>query len=222
MKNRMLSAAALMILAACGPTGESPQSVDCKDGSAVVAGDETYCLFAAAITEEGFECPADVSTGRRFGGIVVCSSGSGMPPQELFDAIPGEFPGETLPEGDCAGVLCDDLSQVCGVGGQCKVPQEVLEQCFAECGVGCPEPEFQLCGEDGNLYCGACTLGCANVREAPDRSACEQTEEQCIEECGVGCPEPGSQPCASDGERYCSTCVIECKGLTEVDAAMCM
>ena len=100
-----------------------------------------------------------------------------------------------------------------------------VEACIDDCGVGCPAPQFQVCGEDGQRYCGACVMACYGVEQADDRSVCHTTnpdEDTCIAECGDGCAAPDEQPCASDGSRYCSECVIACKNLfVEQDDALC-
>lgn len=45
--------------------------------------------------------------------------------------------------------------------------------CIEACGVGCPAPEFQVCGDDGTLDCTECWMVCAGVGRAEDRSVCE-------------------------------------------------
>ena len=48
-----------------------------------------------------------------------------------------------------------------------------VEDCLFGCGVGCPAPEFQICGTDGNLYCNSCYMGCLGIAPASQRSVCE-------------------------------------------------
>ena len=48
-----------------------------------------------------------------------------------------------------------------------------VEDCLFGCGVGCPAPEFQICGTDGNLYCNSCYMGCLGITPASQRSVCE-------------------------------------------------
>ncbi len=207
----------LFFLSACGP---ATTAVDCGDGESFEAGGETYCVYRSAITEEGFTCPSDVSTGRRLEGLVVCSSGGGEIPAEFFDALPGRFPDEPLPTGECVNVLCD-LDSLCR-GGSCAVPQ-TEETCLDACGDGCPAPGEQPCASDGQNYCNTCTIECKGLTVAEDASTCDQqTEQECLDACGDGCPALEFQPCASDGELYCNGCTIECKGLTvEADSSTC-
>ena len=46
------------------------------------------------------------------------------------------------------------------------------DACLAACGVGCPAPEYQLCGNDGQLYCTSCQMGCYGMTEATDPAVC--------------------------------------------------
>jgi len=48
-----------------------------------------------------------------------------------------------------------------------------VEACLFGCGVGCPAPEFQICGTDGNLYCNSCYMGCLGIAPASQRSVCD-------------------------------------------------
>jgi hypothetical protein len=48
-----------------------------------------------------------------------------------------------------------------------------VEACLLGCGVGCPAPEFQICGTDGNLYCNSCYMGCLGIAPASQRSVCD-------------------------------------------------
>jgi hypothetical protein len=220
MNIRLLPAALALpfLLAACGPATPATE-VDCGAGESFEADGATFCVFRSAITEEGFDCPADVSMGRRFGDLVVCSEGGGDVPPDLFDQIPERFEDTELPTGPCANVLCD-LDQLCD-DGTCAVPFDE-DQCFEDCGVGCPAPEFWVCASDGKRYCNECVIGCRDLQVADDATSCEtETEEQCIESCGEGCVAPEFQPCASDGNTYCNECVIECKGLTVEGAETC-
>ena len=205
----------LFALSACGP---ATTPVDCGGGESFESGSETFCVYRSAITEEGFSCPADLSVSKRLGALVVCSSGD--VPQDVLDGIPGRFPDEDLPTGDCANVLCD-VDELCSEG-TCSTPSDE-EACLSECGAGCPAPEFQPCASDGRTYCNECTITCKGLTVADDASTCsQQAEEECIAACGDGCPAPEFQICASDGERYCNDCVVGCKGLTTAeDASSC-
>ena len=48
-----------------------------------------------------------------------------------------------------------------------------VDDCLFGCGVGCPAPEFQICGTDGNLYCNSCYMGCLGIAPASQRSVCD-------------------------------------------------
>ena len=48
-----------------------------------------------------------------------------------------------------------------------------LEACLFACGVGCPAPEFQICGTDGQLYCNSCYMDCYGVATASQPSVCD-------------------------------------------------
>ena len=48
-----------------------------------------------------------------------------------------------------------------------------VDACLLGCGVGCPAPEFQICGTDGNLYCNSCYMGCLGIAPASQRSVCD-------------------------------------------------
>ena len=48
-----------------------------------------------------------------------------------------------------------------------------VEDCMLGCGVGCPAPEFQICGTDGQLYCNSCYMGCLGIAPASQRSVCD-------------------------------------------------
>src|SRR5690606_37758127 len=107
--------------------------------------------------------------------------------------------------GECQ-IACKGLT-VDASGELCEADEPDVEACVNDCGIGCPAPQFQTCGEDGQRYCGTCVMACYGVEEADDRSVCHTTnpdEDTCIAECGDGCAAPDEQPCASDGSRYCS------------------
>jgi hypothetical protein len=48
-----------------------------------------------------------------------------------------------------------------------------VDDCLFGCGVGCPAPEFQICGTDGQLYCNSCYMGCLGIAPASQRSVCD-------------------------------------------------
>jgi hypothetical protein len=56
-----------------------------------------------------------------------------------------------------------------------------LEMCLEACGVGCPEPQFQLCSVDGDNYCNTCEAACYDADLASNRQPCD-------------CPIPAGDP----------------------------
>jgi hypothetical protein len=70
-------------------------------------------------------------------------------------------------EFDCNSCTCNGSTFDC-TDRDC----EAVADCYLECGVGCPAPEFQECGVDGNLYCNLCNMQCSDVEPAEDRSLC--------------------------------------------------
>jgi hypothetical protein len=75
--------------------------------------------------------------------------------------------GDTRME-DCNDCTCLEGDWVC-TDRACGE----LEACLEACGIGCPAPAFQSCGEDGVSYCSDCEAGCYGVSVLPDREACE-------------------------------------------------
>ncbi len=66
---------------------------------------------------------------------------------------------------DCNECVCVDGSWDC-------TTEDCTGTCAEACGVGCPAPEYMLCGEDGALYCNTCLMDCYDVAEADDPSLC--------------------------------------------------
>lgn len=74
--------------------------------------------------------------------------------------------------------------------------------CVEQCGVGCPAPEYWVCGADGQRYCNACNAGCAGttvvacttgdggVPPLPDAGTlpCEAAGGQCVAVVPNACP----------------------------------
>lgn len=50
-----------------------------------------------------------------------------------------------------------------------------LEACLEACGVGCAEPQFQVCSVDGESYCSDCAATCYGAELADDREPCDCT-----------------------------------------------
>jgi len=102
---------------------------------------------------------------------------------------------------NCEGVekaenpaLCQDVD-----GDQ---DDEGVKECLENCGDACPAPEYWICGEDENLYCNECIMGCLSVEKADDSSICEDAGVNP----GDACDEDGQTADAADG---CNTCTCE-------------
>ena len=73
-------------------------------------------------------------------------------------------------DGDVRSTECE--SCVCVEGAwSCRDTCDPTE-CLLACGIGCPAPEFQPCGLDGQLYCTTCVMGCYGVTPADDPAVC--------------------------------------------------
>jgi len=86
------------------------------------------------------------------------------------------------------------------------------EECIANCGIGCPAPEYWLCASDGELYCNECIMACYAVTLVEDKSFCEKEVpvEECLTACGIVCPAPEYWLCGVDGQLYCNECIMAC------------
>ncbi len=73
---------------------------------------------------------------------------------------------------------------------------DTLSACLDACGEGCPEPDFQLCGVDGQDFCNACTAACYDVDLAPNREPCD-------------CPAPVGELVLSSAFQVRSECVLK-------------
>jgi hypothetical protein len=86
-----------------------------------------------------------------------------------FTLAPGSLPAGTAEPGfdatsdDTADTNIDDTTDT----------SVDVDECLFGCGVGCPAPEFQICGSDGNLYCNSCYMGCLGIAPASQRSVCD-------------------------------------------------
>ena len=90
-----------------------------------------------------------------------------------------------------------------------------IQACFDACGVGCPAPQYWVCGQSGDRYCNSCIAGCHSdpVVTCPQSDAGVADGGQllaCLTACGVGCPAPQYWVCGQSGERYCNSCIAAC------------
>ncbi len=72
-----------------------------------------------------------------------------------------------------AGDGCNTCECVDGAWACTEIACTGLEACLEACGVGCPEPRFQLCATDGTSYCSSCEAACYEADLAPDRQPCD-------------------------------------------------
>jgi hypothetical protein len=95
----------------------------------------------------------------------------------------GGAAGASGAAGSSGGKACGGIANIaCGPNEYCEFGvdsicggDDSLGECMAketDCGDGCPAPEFQLCGCDGQLYCNVCALHQNGVSSAP-RSFCK-------------------------------------------------
>ncbi|MBA2662803.1 MAG: DUF4377 domain-containing protein [Bradymonadaceae bacterium] len=189
----LVAALALVIGAACGePDTEPTNDANCGQGDALQIEGRTYCIYKQSITEEGFSCPAHVSAGSSYGGLIICGA-TGEHPDGLFERLHELYDAEVLPTGDCVGMTCS-MGAGCEAG-VCAISQD---GCWMD--TDCPS-----------------THHCVNSTCQP-----KEVEQGCLEACAIGCVAPQYQPCATDGNFYCSTCQIECGGLEVAeDPAVC-
>lgn len=138
--------------------------LDCRD-----PGDLEACLAGCPIG-----CPAPTlqpcaNDGERYCNacVIGCNGLHVVPKADLCDGT-SCWQGETFDSG-CNTCTCsaDGLSYTC-TDRDCAA----VAECKAACGDGCPAQEFQLCGTDDLLYCGACDMACLGISAAPDRSRC--------------------------------------------------
>ena len=91
--------------------------------------------LAACVTEEAVEPP----TGDTAGSGASDTSDAGIDDTSVDDTADTNID-------DTADTNLDDTADT----------TVDVEDCMLGCGVGCPAPEFQICGTDGNLYCNSC------------------------------------------------------------------
>jgi hypothetical protein len=131
--------------------------------------------------------------------------------------------------GDDGQLYCNNCYMACYGASPANDPSTCEqgpspEKCLEACGMGCPAPEYWICGEDGQLYCNECYMACYGVSPSDDPSTCEQGGDptECMEACGAGCPAPAYWICGDDGQYYCNECYMACYGVSKAqDSALC-
>jgi hypothetical protein len=145
---------------------------ECTDGETRDAGDgcnTCECVDGAwACTEIACEECTDGETRTADDGCNTCTCVAGA--WACTDLACGECTdGETRSAGDgCNTCECVDGAWACT-----EIACTGLEACLEACGVGCPEPRFQLCATDGTSYCSSCEAACYEADLAPDREPCD-------------------------------------------------
>ena len=116
---------------------EPGQEAVCGEGDLLEVDGGTYCVYAKAIIETGFNCPAVAPHRLQYGNYTVCGSSDGVE-EPLRDEIHDNYDADELPPREAT--VCQDASG-CGVGTSCSrgvCEPLVNEQCAtdADCGVG--------------------------------------------------------------------------------------
>jgi hypothetical protein len=70
--------------------------------------------------------------------------------------------------GDDGQLYCNNCYMACYGASPANDPSTCEqgpspEKCLEACGMGCPAPEYWICGEDGQLYCNECYMACYGV-----------------------------------------------------------
>ena len=119
-------------------------------------------LCVGCVTEEPVTGPTTDTSGSADSTDIgtVSDSGVDADSEETTDAGAGS--ADTSVEDTAADTAMEDTA----------ADTADVESCLLACGVGCPAPEFQICGADGELYCNSCYMNCYGVQPAADPSLC--------------------------------------------------
>ena len=136
-------------------------------------------LVAGCVTEEEVTDPA-ADTAVDSGGsgsdagddtLTADSSSDGGDDTTVEDTAADTAVDDTAADGS-SDTMPDDTS-IEDTGSDTTVADTMdVEACLLDCGVGCPAPEFQICGADGERYCNSCYMNCYGVQPAGDPSIC--------------------------------------------------
>jgi len=133
--------------------GECQTDEDCIDGF--------MCVYTGLCPEcpEGALCEPCI-----VGGFCVPTNNECRTDEDCSDGKHCEF---------LADCVADPTNQGdCSAAGYCVDNTEPIDPCIQQCGVGCPAPEYWICGENGQLYCNECYMNCFDVQIASDPSIC--------------------------------------------------
>lgn len=137
-------------------------------------------LCVGCVTEEPVTGPTTDTSGSGDSTDTGTVSDSGMDAdsEETTDAGAGsadttmeDTAGDTALEDTAADTSVEDTTADTAMEDTAADTADV-EGCLLGCGVGCPAPEFQICGADGELYCNSCYMNCYGVQPAADPSLC--------------------------------------------------
>jgi hypothetical protein len=178
-----------LVAVACGQTNEHGMTL--QNLAAIEKADDGGALLLGACQDTG-ACTARDSDDDKWRALCEYFGLYGDGECQTFcpeddDCFPPDNSCEGLSCGDTCGVIycfmppCPGM--YCDENLECVVSMEPpvcdVEQCLAECPLGCPAPEYQICGEDGNLYCNECVMNCQGVEVAEDPSICGPVPQMC-------------------------------------------
>ncbi len=159
---------------------ETLECEECVCGEGEWSCTPTACGLDACLEACGAGCPAPEFQICGEDGELYCNECV----MACYDVDPAEDPSACAPPPDCeeGDTRMDDCNRcVCEAGAwACTEMDCGVEACLEECGVGCPAPEFQICGEDGERYCNECVMGCFGVAPADDPSLCAPGVIECV------------------------------------------
>jgi hypothetical protein len=143
--------------------GDSAADDGQSDGTADVAVDGTGTDAACV---DGDERTEDCNRCECLDGAWACT--------EIACADAGDDGGSDIStdSGDDSGDdAVDDASDLDSTDVDSDVAD--VDGCYMACGLGCPAPEFQPCGTDGERYCNECIMECDGIGLADTTFECE-------------------------------------------------
>jgi hypothetical protein len=186
----------LALLAACGTdettVPDDDGSTTGTDGGGADGGVDAACTDGDERMEDCNRCICE-------DGVWGCTemgcpdTGDDVAPDTIDvgpDVVPGCTDGDERMEDcnrcecldgawSCTEMACEDTGTDAGEDVEPDIVPDVdtadiddVDACLFACGVGCPAPEFQLCGTDGELYCNECIMGCYGVALADTTFEC--------------------------------------------------
>jgi hypothetical protein len=244
--NRTFLFAAVVALAACEKTPDvkdagldacvSACGVGCPSQEFLVCGQsgQRYCnsCIASCHADPVVTCPTDAGTDAGQNG-----SDGGM--QACFDACGVGCPAPAYWVcGSSGDRYCNSCIAGCYADPVVTCPQSdagvadggQLLSCLNACGVGCPAPEYWVCGQSGERYCNSCVATCYadSVVACTDGGTPDSGQTLCLlstqSSCGLRAVDGGAVPdgfcgptavsagcgCAKFGASYQPLCTGAC------------